>query len=54
MHAGTLADLEGANRGCNPPPPLFKFQKYESNITKQNIDDNPFEKKEERKSCMFV
>ena len=40
--------------GVATPPP-FKFQKIkESNKTKQKIEDNPLEKEEERKSCMFV
>ena len=49
----TLADLEGVYGGCTPPP--FKISKIkETNKTKQKIEDNPLEKEEERKSCMFV
>ena len=51
-----LADLEGGGlRGLQSPPPpsYFKIIK-ESNKTKQKIEDNPLEKEEERKSCMFV
>ena len=52
----TLADLEGG-RGVTrvAPPPSFQISKIkESNKTKQKIKDNPLEKEEERKSCMFV
>ena len=34
-------------------PPL-PFQISESNEKKQKVEDNPLEKEEERKSCMFV
>ena len=35
--------------------PTFQISKIrESNKTKQKIEGNPFEKEEERKSCMFV
>ena len=40
-----------------PPklPPPFQISKIkESNKTKQKIEDNPLEKEEERKSCMFI
>ena len=38
--------------GCNHPFQISKIK--ESNKTKQNIEGNPLEKEEERKSCMFV
>ena len=44
----SLVDLEGGYGGCNS-----KIK--ESNKTKQILtEDNPLEKEEERKSCMFV
>ena len=43
-----LAELEGGYGGCNS-------RIKESNKTKQILtEDNPLEKEEERKSCMFV
>ena len=42
----TLADLKGG--GLQPP---FQIKKKK---TKQKIEDDPLEKKEERKSCIFV
>ena len=44
----SLADLEEGYRGCKPPPP-FQITKI-----KQKIEDNPFEKEDERKSCMHM
>ena len=46
------ADLEGGYGSTTPPFQLPKIK--EINKTKQKIEDNPFEKEEERKSCMFV
>ena len=44
----------GGLRGLQRTP-LSNFKKIkESNKTKQKIVDNPLEKEEERKSCMFV
>ena len=43
----------GGSRGSGVmglQPPKIK----ESNKTKQKIEDNPLEKEEEKKSCMFV
>ena len=37
--------------GCNP---LSNFKIKGGNKTKQKLEDNPLEKEEERKSCMFV
>ena len=34
--------------------PISNLKIKESNKTKQKIEDNPLEKEEERKSCMFV
>ena len=48
----TLADLEGGLRGLLPPFQISKIE--ESYKTKQKIEDNPLEKEEERKSCIFV
>ena len=45
------ADLEGFT-GVAPPFQISKIE--ESNNTKQKIEDNPLEKEEERKNCMFV
>ena len=42
----------GGLRGLQPPFQISKIK--ESNKTKQKIDDNPLEKEEERKSCMFI
>ena len=43
----------GGYGGYNPTP--FQISKIkEGNKTKQKIEDNPLEKDEERKSCMFV
>ena len=40
-------------RRLHPPP--FQISKIkERNKTKQKVEDNPLEKEEERKSCMFV
>ena len=39
-------------RGLQPPFQISKLK--ESNKTKQKIDDNPIEREEERKNCMFV
>ena len=50
----TLVDLEGGG-GLRGLQPLFQISKIkESNKTKHKIQDNPLEKEEERKSCMFV
>ena len=54
LEINALADLEGGRlRGLHLPLSNFKKIK-ESYITKQKIEDNPLEKKEERKSCIFV
>ena len=42
----------GGYGDCNPHFQISKIK--DSNKTKQNIEDNPPEKEEERKSCMFV
>ena len=42
----------GGLRGLQPPFQISKIK--ESNKTEQKIEDNPLEKEEERKSCMFV
>ena len=47
-----LADLEGGLRGLQHPFQISKIK--ESNKTKQKIEENPLEKEEERKSCIFV
>ena len=44
----TIGGSRGEVMGLQPP----KIK--ESNETKQKIVDNPFEKEEEKKSCMFV
>ena len=48
----TLADLGGGGAGVATPLSNFKIK--DSNKTEQKIEDNPLEKVEERKSCMFV
>ena len=52
LMCNTLADLEGGLRGLLPPFQISKIE--ESYKTKQKIEDNPLEKEEERKSCIFV
>mgnify|MGYP003688468455 CR=1 FL=1 len=42
----------GGVTGVAPPFEISKIK--ESNKTKQKIEDNPLEKEDERKSCMFV
>ena len=42
----------GCYGGCTPPFQISKIK--ERNKTKQKVEDNPLEKEEERKSCMFV
>ena len=43
-----LAHLEGGFRGLQPSFQISKIKE------RKNIEDNPLEKEEERKSCMFV
>ena len=52
LPSNALADLEGGLQGFQPPFQILKIK--ESNKRKQKIGDNPLEKEEERKSCMFV
>ena len=49
---GDISDTIGESRGGLPglQSPLSNFE----NKREQKIDDNPLEKEEERKSCMFV
>ena len=50
-----LADLELGGGGLRALQPPFQMSKIkESNKTEQKIEDNPLEKEEERKSCLFV
>ena len=54
----TLLGIGGSRGGvtgvATPPHPFQISNIKESNKTKQKIGDNPLEKEEERKSCMFV
>ena len=50
-----IGGSRGGATGLAIHPPPFQISKIkESNKTKQKIEDNPLEKEEERKSCMFV
>ena len=51
-----LADPEGGGGvgGLQPPFKISEIKESICNKTKQKIEDNPLEKEEERKSCMFV
>ena len=50
-----LADLEeGRVTGVETPPPFQILKIKKSNKTKQKIEENPLEKEEKIKSCMFV
>ena len=46
-----IGGFRGGLRGMQPPFQILKIK--ESNKTKQKLEDNPLEKEEERKSCMF-
>ena len=47
----TIGGSKGVYGDCTP---LQISKIKESNNTKQKIEDNPLEKEEERKNCMFV
>ena len=49
-----IGGSKGGLRGLQPSAPFQISKIKESNKTKQKIGDNPLEKEEERKSCMFV
>ena len=49
-----IGGSRGGLKGLQPPPPFQISKIKKSNKTKQKIEDNPLEKEEERKSCMFV
>ena len=51
-HVHVIGGSRGGLRGLQPPFQISKIKK--SNKTKEIIEDNPLEKEEERKSCMFV
>ena len=50
--AERLLRIGGFREGIAPPFQISKIK--ETNKTKQKKDDNPIEREEERKSCMFV
>ena len=53
--AESLLRIGGSREGVTGvATPLSNFKTKESHKTKQKIDDNPIEREEERKSCMFV
>ena len=49
-----LADLGGGGVTGVATSPFQISKVKESNKTKQKIEDNPLQKEEERKSCMFI